>query len=155
MINNLRQKSVRKKTASRIAAIQVLYIYNFNNESLGNSINIFEKNYKEFLLKELDIKVLDFTLFNDLLNDYEKYKSKIDKIIKNHLSKNWKIERLGINELDILRLSVFELCFLKKFDNKTIINEYVSIFQNFCGNPNFANGFLNKISLIRSMNLNG
>ena len=45
--------------------------------------------------------------------------------------------------------------FFKKFDNKTIINEYVSIFNNFCGNPNFANGFLNKISSIKSINLNG
>ena len=26
-----------------------------------------EKNYKEFLLKQLDIKGLDYTLFNDLL----------------------------------------------------------------------------------------
>ena len=44
-----------------------------------------------------------------------------------------------------MRLSVFELKFLKKFDNKTIINEYVSLFYNFCGEPDFANGFLNSV----------
>ena len=85
-------------------------------------------------------------------NNYEVYKFQIDEIIKNHLSKDWKIQRLGINELDILRLSVFELCFLKKFDNKTIINEYVSIFNNFCGNPDFASGFLNKILFVKCDN---
>ena len=152
MIDNIRHKSIRKKTASRIAAIQVLYIHNFNNELLVNSINVYEKNYKDFLLKELDINELDLSLLNDLLSDYEKYKLKIDNIIKDHLSEDWKIERLGINELNILRLSIFELCVLRKFDSKTIINEYVSIFHNFCGNPNFANGFLNKISSIKSIN---
>ena len=152
MINNLRQKSVRKKTASRIAAIQVLYICNFNKETLKNSISIFEKNYKMYLLEELEIHEFDITLFYDLLNNYEVYKFQIDEIINNHLSKDWKIQRLGINELDILRLSVFELCFLKKFDNKTIINEYVSIFNNFCGNPDFASGFLNKILFVKCDN---
>lgn len=152
MINNFRHISVRKKTASRIAAIQILYIYNFNKESIENSANIFLNNYKLFLLKELEIKELDLYLFNDLLKNYEKYKLQIDKIIANHLSKNWKISRLGINELNILQLSVFELCFLKKFDDKTIINEYVSIFSNFCGNPDFASGFLNKILLVNCEN---
>ncbi len=152
MINNLRHKSVRKKTASRIAAIQVLYICNFNKETLKNSISIFEKNYKMYLLEELEIHEFDITLFYDLLNNYEVYKFQIDEIINNHLSKDWKIQRLGINELDILRLSVFELCFLKKFDNKTIINEYVSIFNNFCGNPDFASGFLNKILFVKCDN---
>ena len=49
------------------------------------------------------------------------------------------------NELNILRLSIFELKFFKKFDKKTIINEYVSLFNNFCGEPDFANGFLNNV----------
>ena len=35
------------------------------------------KNYKDFLLKELDINELDLSLLNDLLSDYEKYKLKI------------------------------------------------------------------------------
>jgi len=34
---------------------------------------------------------------------------------------------------------------VKKFDKKTIINEYVSLFNNFCGEPDFANGFLNNV----------
>ena len=145
MIENIRHKSIRKKTASRIAAIQILYLHQFSDQSLEESISIFNKHYKDFLLKNLDIKKLDTILLNNLLINFDKNKYACDSIIEKHLSKDWKIGRLGANELNILRLSVFELKFCKKFNKNTIINEYVSLFNNFCGEPDFANGFLNNI----------
>ena len=152
MIDNIRHKSIRKKTASRIAAIQILYLHQFNDQSLLESISTFDKNYKKFLLEKLEIKDLDIKLLSDLLKNFDENKNSYDAIIKKNLSKDWKIGRLGTNELNILRLSVFELKFFKKFDTKTIINEYVSIFNNFCGEADFANGFLNNV--IKSEQLN-
>ena len=145
MIDNIRHKSVRKKTASRIAAIQILYLHHFNDQTLFESVSIFDKHYKKFLLEKLEIKDLDVNLLSDLLKNFDENKNAYDTIIKKHLSKDWNISRLGTNELNILRLSVFEIKFFKKFDKKTIINEYVSIFNNFCGEPDFANGFLNNV----------
>ena len=145
MIDNIRHKSVRKKTASRIAAIQILYLHQFNDQPLFESISIYELNYKKFLLEKLDIKELDTNLLSDLLENFDKNIDAYDTIIEKNLSKDWKIARLGKNELNILRLSIFELKFFKKFDKKTIINEYVSLFNNFCGEPDFANGFLNNV----------
>ena len=145
MIDNIRHKSIRKKTASRIAAIQILYLHQFNDQPLFESISIYELNYKKFLLEKLDIKELDTNLLSDLLENFDKNIDAYDTIIEKNLSKDWKIGRLGKNELNILRLSIFELKFFKKFDKKTIINEYVSIFNNFCGEADFANGFLNNV----------
>ena len=145
MIDNIRHKSIRKKTASRIAAIQILYLHQFNDQPLFESISIYELHYKKFLLEKLDIKELDTNLLSDLLDNFDKNTDAYDTIIEKNLSKDWKIARLGKNELNILRLSIFELKFFKKFDNKTIINEYVSLFKNFCGEPDFVNGFLNSI----------
>ena len=145
MIDNIRHKSIRKKTASRIAAIQILYLHQFNDQPLFESISTYELHYKKFLLEKLDIKELDTNLLSDLLENFDKNMDAYDTIIEKNLSKDWKIGRLGKNELNILRLSIFELKFFKKFDKKTIINEYVSIFNNFCGEPDFANGFLNNV----------
>jgi len=145
LIDNIRHKSIRKKTASRIAAIQILYLHQFNDHPLFESISIYELYYKKFLLEKLDIKELDTNLLSDLLENFDKNTDAYDTIIEKNLSKDWKIARLGKNELNILRLSVFELKFFKKFDKKTIINEYVSLFNNFCGEPDFANGFLNNV----------
>ena len=145
MIDNIRHKSIRKKTASRIAAIQILYLHQFNDQPLFESISIYELHYKKFLLEKLDIKELDTNLLSNLLDNFDKNTDAYDTIIEKNLSKDWKIARLGKNELNILRLSIFELKFFKKFDKKTIINEYVSLFNNFCGEPDFANGFLNNV----------
>tara|TARA_Y100001954_G_scaffold2106_1_gene2865 strand:- start:178 stop:627 length:450 start_codon:yes stop_codon:yes gene_type:complete len=145
LIDNIRHKSIRKKTASRIAAIQILYLHQFNDQPLFESISIYELHYKKFLLEKLDIKELDTNLLSDLLDNFDKNTDAYDTIIEKNLSKDWKIARLGKNELNILRLSIFELKFFKKFDKKTIINEYVSLFNNFCGEPDFANGFLNNV----------
>ncbi len=145
MIDNIRHKSIRKKTASRIAAIQILYLHQFNDQPLFESISTYELHYKKFLLEKLDINELDTNLLSNLLENFDKNTDAYDTIIKKNLSKDWKIGRLGKNELNILRLSIFELKFFKKFDKKTIINEYVSLFNNFCGEPDFANGFLNNV----------
>ena len=145
MIDNIRHKSIRKNTASRIAAIQILYLHQFNDQPLFESISTYELHYKKFLLEKLDIKELDNNLLSDLLENFDKNTDAYDTIIEKNLSKDWKIGRLGKNELNILRLSIFELKFFKKFDKKTIINEYVSLFNNFCGEPDFANGFLNNV----------
>ena len=66
MIDNIRHKSIRKKTASRIAAIQILYLHQFNDQPLFESISIYELYYKKFLLEKLDIKELDTNLLSDL-----------------------------------------------------------------------------------------
>ena len=145
MIDNIRHKSIRKKTASRTAAIQILNLHQYNDQPLFESISIYELHYKKFLLEKLDIKELDANLLSDLLENFDKNTDAYDTIIEKNLSKDWKIARLGKNELNILRLSIFELKFFKKFDKKTIINEYVSLFNNFCGEPDFANGFLNNV----------
>ena len=42
MIDNIRHKSIRKKTASRIAAVQILYLHQFNNQPLCESISIYD-----------------------------------------------------------------------------------------------------------------
>lgn len=154
MIDNIRHKSIRKKTASRIAAIQILYLHQFNDQPLFESISTYELHYKKFLLEKLDIKELDTNLLSDLLDNFDRNTDAYDTIIEKNLSKDWKIGRLGKNELNILRLSIFELKFFKKFDKKTIINEYVSLFNNFCGEPDFANGFLNNV-LKSEQSING
>ena len=144
--DNVRHHSIRKKTASRICSTQILY------ESLFsiNDINYIKKSYKEnhlsTILSDLKIKKFDEELFNSIITGVKENTSKIDLIISKNLSNDWSIERLSKTEISVLRLATFELCFQKKYDKLTIINEYISIIESFGGNPNFANGILEKIS---------
>ena len=143
--NNIRQSSVRKKTASRICAVQVLYESSFSLKNIKSVINSFFENYLGNILIEMNIKKIDEDLFNIIVNGVNNNISKIDKIIINNLSENWSIDRLSKTELSVFRLAIFELLFHKNFTKKTIINEYISIFEVFGGNANFANGILENI----------
>ena len=86
MIDNIRHKSIRKKTASRIAAIQILYLHQFNDQPLFESISTYELHYKKFLLEKLEIKELDDNLLHILLKNFDKKKFSYDSIIQKHLS---------------------------------------------------------------------
>ena len=143
---NVRQLSVRKKTAARICAVQVLYSSMIGNISIQEAINNFQSFYQEYILNELNIKKIDLDLFNEILFNVEKNKKLIDKFISENLAQNWAFDRLSLTELSIFRLSVYELCISLKFDKKTIINEYVSMIGAFSSNVSFANGFLDNIS---------
>ena len=146
--SNFRHLSIRKKTASRICSTQILYESSF----LVNDIEIIIKSYKEnhllSVLSSLDIKNFDETLFNNLVKGVFKNSIKIDEIISHNLSLDWSLDRLSKTEISVLRLATFELCFEKKFNKVTVINEYISIIEAFGGNANFANGILENISKI-------
>ena len=143
--NNIRQSSVRKKTASRICAVQVLYESSFSLKNIKSVINSFFENYLGNILIEMNIKKIDEDFFNTIVDGVNNNILKIDKIIMENLSEQWSIDRLSKTEISVFRLAVFELIFHKNFTKKTIINEYISIFEAFGGNPNFANGILENI----------
>ena len=143
--NNIRQSSVRKKTASRICAVQVLYESSFSLKNIKSVINSFFENYLGNILIEMNIKKIDEDFFNTIVDGVNNNILKIDKIIMENLSEQWSIDRLSKTEISVFRLAVFELLFYKNFTKKTIINEYISIFEAFGGNPNFANGILENI----------
>ena len=149
IVANVRQKSVRKKTASRICAVQVLYSYLFGSNSLEDSIKDFLCFYQNYVLSELEIKNIELELFYEILTKVLEHKKTIDNIISDNLSNKWKIQRLSFIELCVLRLSVYEMCISKQFNEKTIINEYVSIFEVFCGDVSFANAILDRLSKVK------
>ena len=149
MINtkdNVRHISIIKKTASRICATQVLYGASFVESDIDFLIKTYMDNYLSSILIELDIRQIDTDLLISITKGVFKNMSSIDDIISKHLSNKWSFNRLSETEKSVLRLATYELCFDKRFNKITIINEYVSIIDSFGGNPNFANGILENIS---------
>jgi transcription termination factor NusB len=61
--SNIRQSSVRKKTASRICAVQVLYESSFCLNNIDYIIKYFFENYLNPILLDLNIKKIDEDLF--------------------------------------------------------------------------------------------
>ena len=149
---NIRPESIRKKTASRICAVQTLYKISFSDINIENSMSDFIDNYLSPILNELKIKDINKDLYKKIILGVSENKLLIDDIISQNLSDKWILDRLSIIEISIFRLAVFELYLDINFSTKTIINEYVSIFDTFGGNVDFANGLLDKVSVLRINN---
>ena len=143
---NIRQLSIRKKTASRICAVQVLYESSYCLNNIDFIIKSYFENYLHKILLGLNIKNIDEDLFYSIIEGVDEKNLKIDKIITENLSKKWSLERLSKTEISVFRLAVYELCYEQMFSKKTVINEYISIFEAFGGNTDFANGILENIS---------
>ena len=71
----------------------------------------------------------------------------IDKLIENHLSSSWSMDRISRVALAILRTSIYELLFQNGAEAKIVIDEAVNIAKDFDTDDSykFINAVLDKI----------
>ena len=73
---------------------------------------------------------------------------KITNIIECNLSENWLIDRVDLTMKAIISLAIYELISYEKIPLQVIINEYVSIANQYLEKKNtgFINGILDNIA---------
>lgn len=121
----------------RKAIIKLLYQQEFDVEEASLHENYLLGNLKQDDCQWINIKI----------NCIKQNKDHIDSLIAKH-SENWKIERLGLVEKQILRLSTAELLFFPEVPMAVAIDEAVKLAKQFCGvkSSGFINGILEAIA---------
>lgn len=133
------------RTITREKAMTVLYqifLYNKNNISYEVDDVINE------ILESMDIedrKKIDINFLNDLVNGVINNMDNIDKYISKYLS-NWTIDRLGLTDQAIIRISVYELMYTDT-PNLVCINEAIELAKRYSDEKvaKMINGVLDKI----------
>ena len=133
------------RTITREKAMTVLYqifLYNKNNISYKIDDVINE------ILESMDIedrKKIDINFLNDLVNGVINNMDNIDKYISKYLS-NWTIDRLGLTDQAIIRISVYELIYTST-PNLVCINEAIELAKRYSDEKvaKMINGVLDKI----------
>ncbi|MEE1371096.1 MAG: transcription antitermination factor NusB [Bacilli bacterium] len=133
------------RTITREKAMTVLYqifLYNKNNISYKIDDVINE------ILESMDIedrKKIDINFLNDLVNGVINNMDNIDKYISKYLS-NWTIDRLGLTDQAIIRISVYELMYTST-PNLVCINEAIELAKRYSDEKvaKMINGVLDKI----------
>lgn len=133
------------RTITREKAMTVLYqifLYNKNNISYKIDDVINE------ILESMDIedrKKIDINFLNDLVNGVINNMDNIDKYISKYLS-NWTIDRLGLTDQAIIRISVYELIYTD-IPNLVCINEAIELAKRYSDEKvaKMINGVLDKI----------
>ena len=139
------------KSLARIAAIQVLYQFNNDNsnENLDSVLLKIIEFYKSPTIHndldiDKDIKIRPSHIhLKSLVKSTHENLDKIDIIIEQHLTKEWKINNLPKLLLAILRVSISEIKYFPNIPVKVSINEYTDIANDLLNQNDI--GFVNSV----------
>ena len=139
----------------RVIAFQVLYSWDVSKSSLDDLLTF------SWLQKDSEIEAglqQEQTELSETAKEERTFASliiagtishidEIDKLIENHLSSSWSIDRISRVALAILRTSVYEILFQAGAEPKIVIDEAVNIAKDFDTDDSykFINAVLDKI----------
>lgn len=130
----------------REIALQTFYALEYSQQENAD-LNLFNEKLLEIINSkdsEMDQKIIDFAreiLANTIANI-----SQIDEKIAEH-STNWKMDKIALIDLSILRIATYELLFTPT-PPAIIMNEAIEIAKRFSSESSskFVNGILNSIT---------
>ena len=131
---------------TRKIAVQAVFQFFFSKEDVNKILEEFcnyrikeFKNYK----KKYDTDFLKKVVVGVHQNEKE-----ITKMIECNLSENWLIDRVDLTMKAIISLAIYELMSYESIPLQVIINEYVSIANQYLdkSNTGFINGILDNIA---------
>ena len=99
---------------------------------------------KPLILKKMKAEDQHFIL--QQIENLQKNRAGLDKIVRKH-TKNWKIERMSLIDLNIMRLAIFEILFCEDIPDKVALNEAVELAKTYGDkdSPSFVNGILDQV----------
>jgi N utilization substance protein B len=128
---------VFKRRVVREKALQILYAYNLNKDSLDSLIGVMTSDINDKADKEFA---------NDLVNRVLAHKDELDKHIKFRVD-NWEMNRIALIDKILLRMGICELLYFPDIPPKVSINEAIEIAKLYstAGSGKFINGILDVI----------
>lgn len=123
---------------SRIVAMQMLYQIHLTAEPIQL---VMEKFWQS---QDISTELRPFTL--QLVEGTTSKLEAIDAELQ-ATSKNWRLHRMPIVDLSILRIATYEIVYIDEIDAATSINEAVEIAKSYStpNSPKFINGVLDNI----------
>ncbi len=123
---------------SRIVAMQMLYQIHLTAEPIQL---VMEKFWQS---QDISTELRPFTL--QLVEGTTSNLETIDAELQ-ATSKNWRLHRMPIVDLSILRIATYEIVYIDEIDAATSINEAVEIAKSYStpNSPKFINGILDNI----------
>ena len=145
-----KQAGPRRRSASRLAAVQALYELEMSQAPLDTILVEFLQKRWEFHGESAEEKLADpdKELFLKIVRGVAAEKEKVSEMVSGALSEEWKIERLEKVLKNILISGAYELLNLKDIPPKVVISEYVDVAKAFFsgGEPSMVNGVLDRLA---------
>ena len=123
---------------SRIVAMQILYQIQLSAAPVPMAMELFWQS------QDTSVELRPFAL--ELVKGTTAHLEAIDTVLQN-TSENWKLHRMPVVDLSILRCAAYEILYLDDIDPATSINEAIEIARSYStpDSPKFINGVLDNI----------
>ncbi len=123
-------------------AFQVLYSLNFEH-----SEQQLQTTFEHFIQEQQPGTEKENSYAGQLLKGIRDNLDKLDSIISRY-SQNWKVKRIAMVEMTIMRLAVYEMLYREDVPVKVAINEAIELAKTFGDNNsrNFVNGILDAVA---------
>ena len=139
----------------RVIAFQALYSWDVSKSSLDDLLTFswlqkdaeIEAGIQEETSEISETAKEERTFASLIIAGTISHIDEIDKLIENHLSSSWSMDRISRVALAILRTSIYELLFQNGAEPKIVIDEAVNIAKDFDTDDSykFINAVLDKI----------
>ena len=142
-IKNIKSLEIVRRSAARIAAVQILYNLLSSKKSIDQVFYDYMSSFKQDLENQFNIENLDNEYLENIISKFDK---SYELIISNYLTKNWSLERISNVDKAILLSGIIELKQNSNLSKKIIISEYIEIASQMGGEAKFVNKVLDKFS---------
>ena len=143
-------QKIQPKDDSRLAAIQLFFQSFYDDRSLKDIANEFDKfRFNKLLDKDINKLKYDKKFFNELMLYIENFDINYDinKFYSNFKFNKRPFERLDIITKSILVVATSEILYNKKIKKSILINNYINISKKFLDKPDVSliNAILDKV----------
>ena len=142
----LKAVPIRRRSAARLAAIQIIYQTLITSQSAFNFAPQFLAHYAGDAAKSFEVKDLDEGHLNVLFAGVERDVVDIDAEIAALLVEGWSLDRLARIELSVLRCGAYELRSMPHIPARAAVSEY-AVLSDACGcDVAFVNAVLDRMA---------
>lgn len=137
---------VRRRSAARLAAVQLSYQGQMSGQSVADFMPTFLTHYADDIRKSFRVKDIDNAHLNALATAVEARCDDLDNTLGTCLATGWTMDRLTVLDRAVLRAGACELMTMPHLPARAVVSEYAAI-ADVCGcDVGFINAVLDRVA---------
>ena len=144
--SDLKPVPVRRRSAARLAAVQLSYQGQMSGQSVAEFLPVFLSHYCDDIRKSFRVKDIDNGHLNALATAVESHSESLDSTLADCLADGWTLDRLTILDRAVLHAGACELIHMPHLPARAVVSEYAAI-ADVCGcDVGFVNAVLDRVA---------
>jgi transcription antitermination protein NusB len=138
----------KARSVARLAAVQALYQRDMEKIPLARLLDEFHMHRLGEVIEDAKFANAEVSFFDDIVSGFDARSDEIDELIDTKLGEKWKMERIDITLLQILRAGTYEMIARADVPTATVIDEYVDVAHAFFDEKEakFVHGLLDAVA---------